>query len=144
MIYETTRLIKKWKPEEFSNEKQYRNDLVKFLRKQEFDWYGEVIITKEDGRGLCDIAINQEVGIELKKDLKKKSEVDRLSGQIIDYKRQYDNLIILLVGKTNEDTLDLLKSKINHFKNNYDFDEIKIIVKGSENVSEDDDDEDWF
>ena len=143
MIYETTRLIKKWKPEEFSNEKQYRNDLVKFLRKQEFD-YGDVIITKEDGRGLCDIAINQEVGIELKKDLKKKSEVDRLSGQIIDYKRQYDNLIILLVGKTNEDTLDLLKSKINHFKNNYDFDEIKIIVKGSENVSEDDDDEDWF
>jgi hypothetical protein len=143
MFYDTNRFIKKWKPEKFSNENQYRNDLVKFLRKQEFDWYGEVIITKEDGRGLCDIAINQEVGIELKKDLKKKSEVDRLSGQIIDYKRQYDNLIILLVGKTNEDTLDLLKGKIKHFKNNYDFDEIKIIDKGSEAVEKDDND-DWF
>ena len=143
MFYDTTRFIKKWKPEKFSNENQYRNDLVKFLRKQEFDWYGEVIITKEDGRGLCDIAINQEVGIELKKDLKKKSEVDRLSGQIIDYKRQYDNLIILLVGKTNEDTLDLLKGKIKHFKNNYDFDEIEIIDKGSEAVEKDDND-DWF
>lgn len=143
MFSETKRFIKKWKPEEFSNENKYRNDLVTFLRKQEFDWYGEVIITKEDGRGLCDIAINQEVGIELKKDLKSKSQIDRLSGQIIDYKRQYDNLIILLVGKTNEDTLDLLKSKIKHFKNNYDFDEIEIIVKGSETISEDNEDDFW-
>ena len=37
---------------------------------------------KEDGRGLCDIAVgNKKVGIELKKDLKSKSQINRLKGK---------------------------------------------------------------
>jgi hypothetical protein len=114
-------LIEKWRPKQkYSNENRYRDDLANFLRKefkerQDSFLFGSgerVSIKKEAGRGLCDIAINEQIGIELKKDLSKKKQVDRLMGQLIDYKKAYEDIIIVLVGKTNKDALELLRDKV--------------------------------
>ena len=121
LFEDTIRNIKKWNPtKKYSNEKGYSNDLADFLR-DEFNEnhnpfalgiQSRVSVTKEDGRGLCDIAINKKIGIELKKDLKNKSQIDRLAGQIIGYKKDYQDIIIVIVGDTKRDALELLKDKI--------------------------------
>lgn len=121
LFEDSIQTIKSWEPtQEYSNENLYRNDLIEFLRKKlnerqnpfSFGQQRRVSITKEDGRGLCDIGINKTIGIELKKDLKSKSQVDRLAGQIIGYKKDYQDLIIVLVGHTNKDALEILKDNI--------------------------------
>ena len=67
---------------------------------------------KEVGRGLCDIAVDKSIGIELKKDLDGKSKVNRLVGQVVGYMKEYDDIIIVLVGKTNKDAVELLKQQL--------------------------------
>lgn len=115
LFEDTIKKIKKWKPtKKFSKELKYSNDLADFLRDEFNENQSRVSVTKEDGRGLCDIAINKKIGIELKKDLKNKSEIDRLAGQIIDYKKDYEDIIIVLVGDTKRDALEVLKDKISY------------------------------
>ncbi|MFH1101652.1 MAG: hypothetical protein V1726_06430 [Methanobacteriota archaeon] len=144
-------IIKAWQPKQrYPNEPQYRDDLLEFLRNK-FDRIAEssfgirtrLSIKKEDGRGLCDIAIGNAVGIEMKKDLKGKSEVDRLTGQIVSYKKQYGDLIIVLIGKTDGDALENLKEQISSIFRDTSFGmnrepRIKIITKGtkSENTKD--------
>ena len=147
LFEDTIRIIKRWNPgKKFSNEKGYSNDLTNFLR-YEFNENqspltlgipSRVSVIKEDGRGLCDIAINRKIGIELKKELKSKSQIDRLAGQIIDYKKDYQNIIIVLVGTTKKAALESLKDKIFDLTKNdigLGFNQgsiIKVIDKASE------------
>jgi hypothetical protein len=110
-------IIEDWEPEkDYPNENGFRDDLLSFLReelnKSKDDLFGggkRVSVKKEDGRGLCDIAVNGRVGIELKKDLRKKAQIDRLGGQIIRYKKAYDNIIVVLVGDGYPDAEEDLK-----------------------------------
>jgi len=126
LFEDTIRIVKRWKPKKFSNEKEYTNDLVDFLRYEfkgnhnsfEIGIQRRISVTKEDGRGLCDIAINKKIGIELKKDLKSKSEINRLVGQTVGYKKDYQDVIIVLVGDTKEDALELLKDDISELRQN--------------------------
>lgn len=53
---------------------------------------------------MWDIGIgNKKVGIELKKDLKPKSQINRVQGQIEDYEENYRKCaIVVLVGKVDK------------------------------------------
>lgn len=94
-------------------------------------------VLPEHGRGLCDIAVDRRIGIELKKDLSSKKQVDRLAGQLMVYKREYEDIIVVLVGKTNKNALELLRDRIDDLykMNGYNFglnrQRIEIIDKGS-------------
>ena len=114
-------IVKKWKPEqEYGDEKEYRNDLYKFLRNElnknpVRNLAGMPIkttILKEKGRDNVDIEINKEIGIELKRNLKNKPDADRTIGQIYRYRKEYKGVILIACGKTNdntwEETVDLL------------------------------------
>ncbi len=72
----------------------------------------KIVVKKESGRGLCDIAVNRVVGIELKKDLKSKAQIDRLTGQIRRYMKDYDVILVVLVGNTNSDAREDLEEAI--------------------------------
>ena len=132
--------INRWQPtQHYPDENAYRNDLLDYLRKvlnetSPFMPQSNISIRKEDGRGLCDIAVGEKaVGIEMKKNLSKKSHVDRLAGQLMDYKNGYDNLIIVLVGKTDKEAFELLKLKVSQLSDGGGFNlnqqRIKIIIK---------------
>jgi len=148
---DVVRAIKSWQPKKKYNvEPQYRDDLIDFLRHSLnesrasgiFSPQKRVSIRKEDGRGLCDIAVDRRIGIELKKDLSKKTQVNRLVGQIVDYKREYENIVIVLVGKTDKNALDSLMDAIHDLESNQmDIGltrqtKIKIIDKGSNDNKE--------
>ncbi len=118
---DSIRAIRSWKPtQKYGDEGKYQKELIDFLRKeldkrQDPFSLGQkrlITITPEAGRGLCDIGINRQIGIELKKDLKKKAQIDRLAGQIMEFKKEYQDIIIVLVGDTDKDKLELLKEKI--------------------------------
>jgi len=144
------RFIKSWQPQKkYGGELQYRDDLMEFLRDSlnrsdspfMLSPAKRVSIRKEDGRGLCDIAVDRRIGIELKKDLSKKAQINRLVGQIVDYKREYEDIVIVLVGETNKDALDGLKDAIDDLVGNQmgiglsRQPRIKIIDKGSKSKS---------
>jgi hypothetical protein len=137
--------IKSWEPEKkYPNENGYRDDLILFLR-EDLNRGGslglnppEARIVPEAGRNLCDIGINNKIGIELKKDFKKISQSDRLVGQITRYLEQYDEIFIVTVGETNQNTLDHLKYQVKNVDNSQSFgfnqkQSITIIDKGSSN-----------
>jgi hypothetical protein len=119
--------IKDWTPKaEYSNERKYRDDLLAFLRKSlnysgsdvvssriwGFDSSRHHFIKKEAGRSLADIGIDDEIGIELKRNLKRKSQINRLVGQIVDYLSGYSYVIIVLCGHAEQDSVDVLKHNL--------------------------------
>jgi len=117
-------IIDDWDSKDYPNETAYRDDLLKFLRNElnKPNALGtqpeRINLAKEDGRGLCDIAIDGRIGIELKKDLLGKSEIDRLIGQVLHYKKQYEDIIIVLVGALTDDALDQLEASLDDVKDN--------------------------
>jgi hypothetical protein len=119
-------LIREWNPKkEYPNELKYRDDLWKFLNSKlnknqnVFSQREHIRVKKEASRSLCDIGINRKVGIELKKDLKTKSQINRLQGQIEDYEDDYEEgVIVVLVGKNNEQVENELLHKLNKRLNN--------------------------
>jgi hypothetical protein len=76
-----------------------------------FDSLGQHFIKKEAGRSLADIGIDDEIGIELKLNLKR-SQINRLVGQVVDYLRGYSYVIIVLCGHTEQETVDVLKHNL--------------------------------
>ena len=119
--------INDWNPQaEYSTESKYRDDLLVILRKKlnrsgsgafsspiwGFDSSGQHFIKKEAGRSLADIGIDDEIGIELKLNLKRKSQINRLVGQVVDYLRGYSYVIIVLCGHTEQDAVDVLKHNL--------------------------------
>ncbi len=135
-------LIKKWRPKSgCSKETEYRNDLLEYLRDGlnssspfTIGNVRRVSVVPEHGRGLCDIGVDRKVGIELKNNLSGKSKVDRLIGQVNGYKREYEDIVIVLVGETDKNALEYLKDQLDSMSSaaNFVFTEsrIKIIDKG--------------
>ena len=135
---DVVRLIKKWSPQKYEKEDQYRDDLIVYLRKNIMseDFLGgseKHNIRKESGRHLADIGIDNKVGVELKYNLNTKAKVDRLFGQIDDYLKGYESMVIVLCGETNEDHLDYLEEKLKKMptKDMFSSNEIEIIIKNS-------------
>lgn len=105
--------IEAWHPPKMRDETQYQEHLANFFRAR---FPKQNTVERESGRGLCDLCINTsigKVGVELKKDLGGKSEIERLIGQISGFKREYVEIIIVLVGKTNKDVLAQLIDRRN-------------------------------
>jgi len=131
------RLVEDWRPgKKHKSEAGYRDDLLKYLRDDlnRLDPLGfseKHSIRKESGRHLADIGIDNNVGIELKYDLNTKAKTDRLFGQIDDYLKGYNSIIIVLCGKTNEDHLDYLEEKIRNMPRQDIFSkkQVEIIIK---------------
>ena len=118
------RTIKDWNPQaEYSTEKKYRDDLLAVLRKNlnssgsdaysspiwGIDYLGQHFIKKEAWRSLADIGIDDEIAIELKLNLRRRSQINRLVGQVVDYLRGYSSVIIVLCGHTEQEAVDVLK-----------------------------------
>ena len=116
--------IKEWNPQaEYSTENKYRDDLLAVLRKKldrsrsdafsspiwGVNSLGKHFIKKEAGRSLADIGIDDEIAIELKLNLKRKSQINRLIGQVVDYLLGYSYVIIGLCGHTEQEAVDVLK-----------------------------------
>jgi len=110
-------IIEEWSPKKLPSEAKYRDDLLKLLREElnrddPLGFSEEHSIRKESGRHLADIGIDGKIGIELKYNLNTKSKVDRLFGQIDDYLKGYDSMILVLCGKTSLEHLDYLREKV--------------------------------
>jgi hypothetical protein len=124
LFEEVIKTINDWTPKaKYSTEKKYRDDLLEFLQKNlnncesgvtsspiwGFDPWMHHLIKKEAGRSLADIGIDDEIGIELKRNLKRKSQINRLVGQIVDYLSGYSYVIIVLCGQTDKKAANILK-----------------------------------
>jgi len=131
---EVYNLVINWKPQKrYRDHQGYRDDLLKFLRKNR---PYPIEVKKEAGGSRCDIGVAKSVGIELKKDLKTKAEVDRLMGQLNEYRREYPlGLIVVLVGNTDEDRYDDVKTRVSRMVSEHSSIfgglRIKVVNKGS-------------
>jgi len=147
---DTVSAINRWQlAQQHLDEPKYRDDLLKYLRKEMNSTASytympkeKISVRKEDGRRLCDIAVGlNAVGIEMKKDLKGKREVDTLTGQLVGYKSQYSDLIVVLVGKTDEEAFEYLKLQISAIKDNsYTAQQRIKIIRKDKNTEQDDGD----
>ena len=118
--------ISDWNPNaEYSTESKYRNDLLAFLRENlnsgsdafsspiwGLNHSGHHFIKKEARRSLTDIGIDDEIGIELKRNLKRKSQINRLVSQVVDYLSEYSCVIIVLCGHAEQEAVDVLKHNL--------------------------------
>lgn len=118
---DTLMAINKWKPvQHYSDELKYRDDLLKYLKKElnstapyTYMPREKISVRLQEITGLCDITVAQRaVGIKMRMDLTEKLDVDRLIGQLVGYKSEYDDIIVVLVGKTDEKAYEYLKSQI--------------------------------
>jgi hypothetical protein len=126
-FYRVLQTINNWNPQHrYSTERKYRDDLLAFLRQElnhsggnNFssliwcsDYSGPHFIKKEAGRGLADIGIDDEIGIELKLNLRWKSQINRLVGQVVDYLSGYSYVVIVLCGRTEEVAVGVLRHNL--------------------------------
>lgn len=99
---------------------KYCDELAEFIREKlrkrqqnvPFGIPEEHYVKREGGRSRADIEIDGRIGIELKVDLKGKTEMNRLMGQLSDYEDEYKCIIVVLCGEVREDTADELRYKL--------------------------------
>ena len=103
-------LIEKWKPKKFSSESEYQVDIYNYLK--DLQDRGRIkeqrLIRREGGANRVDIIVDK-VGIELKKDLKTQPSVDRAVAQITRMIREFNYMIVVLVGENKRQSIDLFK-----------------------------------
>lgn len=110
-------LVGNWRPPRLKNEVAYRDHLLAFIRESVPD---DTKVEKEfRHRGttmdlwLCwkGILLEDEVGFEIKVNLKKKTDFDRLVGQLEGMNPSKRKTILVLVGDTDDALLGRLKEK---------------------------------
>jgi len=100
--------VEEWIPEKsYRKEHGFQNDLQEFLDKQLNEstgmglglgnGSGEVPVRREYGQVNADVAVGDDVGIELKRDVTN-SNKHRLSGQITDYQKEFSCVIVVACG----------------------------------------------
>ena len=111
-------IVERWIPKKkYSKEIEYRDELAEFIRNELKRRQQDILfstpkkhhVKKEAGRAHADIEIDRNIGIELKRNLKGKTEMNRLSGQIIDYEGDYSCIIVVLCGEVSEETAEELE-----------------------------------
>jgi hypothetical protein len=120
--------IENWRPDRrYYLENQYRDDLIKYLENQ-LNKSGNLRIQKEHGESRIDIGINNDVGIELKLNLKGSHHIDRLTGQLTRHIHHYRyGVILLLLGETDPNTYQTVIKSVNRIKSGPK--QIEIIAK---------------
>jgi hypothetical protein len=107
----TREALEGWAPNNCRTEGDYKKSLYLFLHAYFNDPHIPIRKEYQVGASKVDININNQVLVEIKKDLHKKAEYDRLRGQIDDYLSSDLEIIILLIGKTEP---QLRKELIRH------------------------------
>ena len=140
---DTVKAINNWRPaQRYSDELKYRDDLLKHLKKEMNETapytympIETLSVRKQEGAGLCDITVGpRAVGIKMKMDLTGKSDVDGLIGQLVGYKSEYDDLIVVLVGTTDEKALEYLLLQVSTIKDNRYAAQQRIKVMRKDNI----------
>jgi len=128
IFIQCVKILKIWQPKQnYSNEKDYQDDLRDFLFKElnkprpfSFGEDNQINIKSESGRSKCDLAVGRAVGIELKFSKTGKikiSDIDRLDGQVRRHIKDYSQgVIVVLVGDINCYSEADVKDKINEIK----------------------------
>jgi hypothetical protein len=123
-------LITEWKPEHYRFELEYEKDLHAFLKTR----IPFAKITRQYGsvRIKCDLAVGNDVMIELKVKLKSTNKLQRLLGQIELFQKEWScrPLVVVLLGEADEDLLHELHGSIRRF------DSVHILTKEAQRVVE--------
>jgi len=100
-------VIESWRPRGCKTEKDYEDSLVKKLRKE----LVKQTITPQYGsaRQRVDIVVHHKVPIEVKKDLKSTAALQRTIGQLNQYLKEWEGIILVLCGDTSSDLFNELK-----------------------------------
>ena len=116
------KIIEEWKPKTYSDETQYKQALYVYLKNlQEIGKINEKrTIRTEAGESRADLRVS-DVGIELKKKLDTKSHRDRAENQIRLMLKEFNYLIVVIVGNNhNREAIDIFKHHLNDFINEGD------------------------
>ena len=120
-------IIESWRPKGCTTEKKYEQSLLRKLQKELKEQ--KIQIQYGSGRQRVDIVVNGKVPIELKKDLKTTSALQRTIGQIDQYLQDWNRLFLVFCGNVAPDLLKNLKKYAKNIETE-DWDkEIFIIVK---------------
>ena len=124
---DTVIAINKWQPaQRYADELNYTDDLFNYLKEEmnatapyTYMPLEKISVRKKEGAGSCDVIVGRRaVGIKVKMDLAGKSEVDVLIGQLVGCKPECDDLIVVLVGKTDEKAFEYLLAQVSTIKDN--------------------------
>jgi hypothetical protein len=136
-------LVSKWKPAKLKTEAAYRNDLLALIREsvpddakveKEFRHRGTTMDIWVGWKGMFS---SDELAFELKVNLKKKTDFDRLIGQIEGLEPTKNKTLVVLIGETDGALLGRLKEKYAELLNPITGNEIKlaiVLVAVSENA----------
>lgn len=113
-------LIKEWKPKGCKTERDFKEDLFKYLEKK----LEGIEIIRESGkeRVRVDLAVGNKTFIEFKKDLKDTGQLQRLLGQLEIYSNKLDNIIVVICGEADKSLLKQLVDKKKAYDWNVGFD----------------------
>jgi hypothetical protein len=111
-----SKLVKEWQPDALPTELKYRDSLLVFLRERmkkatvepEYRHIGTTIDIYVKQSGFFDTT---EAFVELKRNLKQKTQLDRLVGQIESLKPEKNNIVVVLCGDTNPTLITRFKEK---------------------------------
>jgi hypothetical protein len=93
--------IESWSPRGCKTEKDYENSLVKKLQKE---LVNQTIIQQYgSARQRVDIVVHKKVPIEVKKDLKSTAALQRTIGQLNQYLKDWEGIILVLCGDVSPD-----------------------------------------
>lgn len=111
------KLVNSWRPPILKAETSFRDHLVDFIRAsipddvrvdKEYRHRGTTIDIYVSWKGILQ---EDSLSFELKKDLKKKTDFDRLVGQIEGLEPSKNNVLVVLVGDTDKSLLGRLRDK---------------------------------
>ncbi len=114
-VREVTKLIDAWHPRGCKTEKDLERSLQKHLQKNLPS--SDVIAQYASGRVKGDIAVDGEVLIEIKDNLKSTAQLQRLLGQLELYNSLWKGKVIVLIcGNSQQDLVNVLNKKIEELK----------------------------
>lgn len=128
-------LINNWHPEPMPTETGYSNELAKYLRlmlpedarvEREYRHAGT---TTDVGVIYKGIISNDEVFFELKRNLRKKTDYDRLVGQIEGLKPRKNKIFVVLVGDTDDELAGRLREHCKQYMDGFDASMRLLVVK---------------
>jgi len=115
------KLTSKWQPPRLKNEAAYRDHLLELIRssvpsdtkvEKEYRHHGTTIDIWVRWTGLL---FSGELALELKVNLRKKAEFDRLVGQIESLNPEANAVLVVLIGETDRSLLGRLQDKYSRF-----------------------------
>lgn len=128
------RLVERWTPEKsYQHEKRFQKDLYEYLQAELNQGGGfmggqQHTVEREHGRSYADIAVDGEVGIELKRDLSN-SQTKKLRGQIETHREEYPHVVVCACGVDDRDGWQRLVEKYNGAQMGFGQGTVKFVHK---------------